>query len=527
MASVFKRNLGNGRKAKVWTIQYIDSSGKQRQCKGFSDKQESERLAFKLEEQARMEKTGLIEPDSQNRKEMARKAIDIHLEEFLRTIECKGRTVKHIQLMRTRLKTIFVVGGLEKIDQIHHENVEEAILEIQGQKDLGLRTVNHYIQSMKEFVGWLVPKRLATNPLLDLEIRNAATDVRKKRRALTSEEISRLVDAARQSQSSVQGFDGEQRARLYLLSYMTGLRKNEIASLKPSHFNLAGKTATVTIEAKDSKHRKKDVLPLHPILAVLLSEWLKDYPEDMPIFPKLGNRKAYVMIRKDLESAGIPYRTKDGDADFHAAGRHTFITELMRNGTPIVVARELARHSDINTTMRYTHIRLDDQAKGIENLPVDPSWTKNQDLGSENLQQIRSDPQCISSDSSGFPGHSESSNVPESHQLTQTSEFATCSETSPCVTLIQRKCPSVTEGHKVEAAGIAPASRDPSVRASTCVSSYLVFVGKPPTGRVPLRLSSRVFSPERQPAVSLWPARIGVSEHDSRAEVMLRSFVTA
>ena len=27
------------------------------------------------------------------------------------------------------------------------------------------------------------------------------------------------------------------------------------------------------------------------------------------------------MIRKDLEAAGIPYTTKDGDADFHAVGR--------------------------------------------------------------------------------------------------------------------------------------------------------------------------------------------------------------
>ena len=58
------------------------------------------------------------------------------------------------------------------------------------------------------------------------------------------------------------------------------------------------------------------------------------------------------MIRKDLEAAGIQFTTKDGDADFHAAGRHTYITELLRNGTSIVVARELARHSDANMTMR-------------------------------------------------------------------------------------------------------------------------------------------------------------------------------
>ena len=60
-----------------------------------------------------------------------------------------------------------------------------------------------------------------------------------------------------------------------------------------------------------------------------------------------------------------------GDADLHAAGRHTDITELLRNGTSLVVARELARHSDVKMTMRYTHIGLKDQAKAIENLPTD------------------------------------------------------------------------------------------------------------------------------------------------------------
>ena len=33
------------------------------------------------------------------------------------------------------------------------------------------------------------------------------------------------------------------------------------------------------------------------------------------------------MVKKDLERVGIPYKTEEGVADFHAAGRHTHITE--------------------------------------------------------------------------------------------------------------------------------------------------------------------------------------------------------
>jgi len=76
------------------------------------------------------------------------------------------------------------------------------------------------------------------------------------------------------------------------------------------------------------------------------------------------------MVKKDLERVGIPYKTDKGYADFHAAGRHTHITELFRSGASITEARELARHLDLKTTMLYTHIGMEDQARALAALPV-------------------------------------------------------------------------------------------------------------------------------------------------------------
>jgi integrase len=76
------------------------------------------------------------------------------------------------------------------------------------------------------------------------------------------------------------------------------------------------------------------------------------------------------MVKKDLERVGIPYITTDGVADFHAAGRHTHITELMRSGASVSEAMELARHSDVKMTMRYVHIGINDQARALVGLPV-------------------------------------------------------------------------------------------------------------------------------------------------------------
>ena len=102
----------------------------------------------------------------------------------------------------------------------------------------------------------------------------------------------------------------------------------------------------------------------------MLRGWLAGMNPDQLLFPKLAKRRTWLMVKLDLERVGIPYTTADGDADFHAAGRHTHITELIRSGASVAEARELARHSDVKTTMGYTHIGMEDQAKALAALPV-------------------------------------------------------------------------------------------------------------------------------------------------------------
>lgn len=159
------------------------------------------------------------------------------------------------------------------------------------------------------------------------------------------------------------------RARIYLMSHMTGLRKKELASLPPRSFALDADQPTVTVEAACSKHRRKDVLPLHVDLVAMLREWLKGLKPSDKLFPNLVRKKTWFMVRKDLERVGIAYENEDGIADFHAAGRHTHITELFHNGATLPQAKELARYSDVKMTMKYNNIGLGDQAKALAKLP--------------------------------------------------------------------------------------------------------------------------------------------------------------
>jgi hypothetical protein len=188
---------------------------------------------------------------------------------------------------------------------------------------------------------------------------------------------------SRHSGVRIQGFTCAQRARIYLVSFLTGLRRNELASLTRRSFALDAAVPTITVEATYSKHRRKDVLSLHPELVTVLRPWLKGLEPGEKLFPMLARRKTWRMVKKDLERVVIPYETEDGIADFHAAGRHTHITELLRNGATLAEAKELARHSDIKTTMKYTHIGLKDQARAVANLqaPNTPRAARSQDAG--------------------------------------------------------------------------------------------------------------------------------------------------
>ncbi|MDZ4686573.1 MAG: tyrosine-type recombinase/integrase [Planctomycetaceae bacterium] len=329
----------------------------------------TEQLAAKLETEARLRATGMIDVDQERFVEQKQVPIADHLAAFAESLT--DNTPKHVSLTMSRARRVVDGCGFETLAGIDAEAVQAFLRTLRKAENLGHRTYNHYLQASDAFFNWCVTtKRLLSNPLLGTERLNTEVDVRRKRRALTPDEVGKLVMAARSSGFCVQRFTGEQRARIYLLSYMTGARKNELASLTPRSFALETDPPTLTIEAKASKHRRKDVLPLHPDLVVMLRDWLKGIGPSEKLFPKLDRRKTWFMVQKDLALAGIPYDNEDGVADFHAAGRHSHITELLRNGASLPEAKELARHSDIKMTMKYVHIGIGDQARAVAHLPT-------------------------------------------------------------------------------------------------------------------------------------------------------------
>ena len=371
MTSVFKLPRDKGKRNAAWHFNYVDDKGKRRMKKGFTDKALTKQLAEKMNHECRMRRLGLIDAEQEERAQAQQAEIEPHLADYEKSLRAKENSEKHVKLTLSRVRKIIQGCEFKQLKDLSADDVETFLTELREEDEIGFKTYNHYLQAIDGWCNWMISRqRLDRNPLSGIPRLNAELDVRHPRRALTPDEFSQLLSSASQSDIEIQCYSGEERARIYTLSYMTGLRKGELASLTPKSFKLSGKQPTVTVEAKSSKHRKKDVLPLHPELVPMLKTWIKGLKPNQPLFEKLGKRKTWLMVKKDLENAGIEYRNDEGIADFHAAGRHTHITELLRNGATLPEARELARHSDVRMTMRYTHISLDDQAKALKSLPA-------------------------------------------------------------------------------------------------------------------------------------------------------------
>jgi integrase len=228
--------------------------------------------------------------------------------------------------------------------------------------------------------------------LAHLATSNPEVDRRRKRRALTPIEASKLVEKTEDG-PVVFGLTGPDRAMLYALAIGTGFRSEELRSLTPERFELDARPPTVSALAGYTKNRREAVQPLPPALADPLSIWVAAKPAGKPVLEGLTKRTAE-MLAIDLKAAGISPETDSGVIDFHAL-RGTYITHLLNSGASIKTCQTLARHSTpVLTIGVYAKTALHDLASAVEALPDLTSGTSDRE--SQSVQATGTDGQPIS-----------------------------------------------------------------------------------------------------------------------------------
>lgn len=351
-----------------WYIEYKDADGIMRRVPGCKDRQAAAKMASDLESAAERGRTGLIDRHAAQRQ----RPLAEHLAEWEIDLLAKGNTQHYVHRTIACARAILENCQFRFWSDVSASSVQTYLGELReaknGEIGPGANTANDYLRSIKQFMGWMVrDNRAPNNPVAHLQRFNTKTDIRRQRRPLSPDECRVLISTA-SCEPIRNHLTGPERVMLYRLALESGFRRAELQSLMPVSFTLDEDPPTVTVRAAYSKHRREDVQPIPRQLADDLKIFLAGKPAEELIFPNLS--KIAHALRADLASAGIPSRDSAGRVvDFHAL-RHTYITNLTREGVAPKIAMDLARHASVELTMNYySHTLVADRAKALSVLP--------------------------------------------------------------------------------------------------------------------------------------------------------------
>lgn len=213
-------------------------------------------------------------------------------------------------------------------------------------------------------------RRTGENPIAHLCMETVTDEA--EAGAFEAVELRAIIRAARGG-AIRESMPGPERAALYELAAQTGLRSSELRSLLWSSLILDGESPTVTVRAAYAKNRRADTLPLKMSTAAMLARLRAQGCTDpnTALFPNMPSRHRVArMLRADMAASGVDeYNASGRKRNFHSL-HHSFISGLAGAGISPELATDLARHSDINLTLRrYSHTVLSDRATAVAALP--------------------------------------------------------------------------------------------------------------------------------------------------------------
>ncbi len=287
------------------------------------------------------------------------------------------------------------------------------------------RVHNVYVQSWVAFGNWCIgkrvsgkstrtngEKRLLNNPFQGVGKLNEKADLKRKARSLTSEELERLLSAARnrplddaltirkgpnKGERTAKIDDayrvrmielGNERALMYKTLILTGLRLSELRTLTVGDLSF-GDVPFLRLQSNNEKNRKGSTLAIRSDLAAELREWTNGNDRASTVFVVPAGLLR--IMDRDLIAAKIPKRDADGFVVHVHALRHSFGTHLSLAGIAPRTAQAMMRHSRIELTMNtYTDSRLLDTAAAVESIGLFRTVAPNVALDPDDCGQFES-----------------------------------------------------------------------------------------------------------------------------------------
>ncbi len=287
------------------------------------------------------------------------KALNELIKEFLEYLEIeRGRSDKTVRNYHFYLQRFAKWAKLPAPAEIDLELIRKYRLflnrnvagRLEGQ--IKKNTQNYHLIALRTFLKYLSKRDIKTLAPEKIELAKQGT---RQVAFLEPEELLRLI-AAPEADPTIVGI--RDKAILELL-FSTGLRVSELASLKVEDVNL--KQDEFTVVGKGQKHRvvflsdraKKAVRTYldkrrdtSPFMFVRHDRAKAAQTEAQPLTPRSVQR----IVDRYAREAGITKRVTP-----HTL-RHTYATDLLRNGADIRAVQSLLGHASITTTQVYTHV---------------------------------------------------------------------------------------------------------------------------------------------------------------------------
>jgi len=217
------------------------------------------------------------------------------------------------------------------------------------------RTQNYYLIALRAFLKYLARQGISSLSPDRIEL---AKVPERSLDLITGEELNRLLDAP--DISILRGM--RDKAMLELL-FSTGLRVSELCAL-PRDINL--KLDELSVRGKGEKVR---VVFISDEARNAVQKYL-DKRKDMDdaLFVQIQNEKQNDKLAKNRDTLRLTSRSVERIIKQYAikAGiskkvtphviRHSFATDLLRNGADLRSVQILLGHANINTTQIYTHV---------------------------------------------------------------------------------------------------------------------------------------------------------------------------
>lgn len=373
---LFRRKNKNGSLSSKWSFRHTEGGERCDGSTGESERALAEYVAEKKVNEWRNKRNlkkaaaaaGIKLPSSESERDLENNVVawvqsmrDRRVSEQ-RQREAEEKVMRLIQLMEVRsldqitpakiASALRHEGLSERINEFNERQLEKPEAKRKPIKKPSTTTIKNYHGALSTFFNWLIKqdKWEKRNPCVAVDLPSHQSVF--ERKALTLAELGYLIDHS-----------PRYRALVYLIAATTGLRRNELASLKWDDIDLDEQR--VLIRASISKNSKSAVLP---IVREAISEW-KAYREDIePFYPDnirgraVGNARSRAeegfalppipqpeTLRRDCDMCNIKWHWTRARIDFHAL-RVSFVSGLDEVGANLQKSQKLARHSDPKLT---------------------------------------------------------------------------------------------------------------------------------------------------------------------------------